>query len=82
MIDLLLLGQARGVGLLLSLQSNELYSRIPVVILISKELSPDEMTLLENALESAAMSGDTDPAPVPEIIKAALNRATESPVGA
>ena len=55
-IDLLLPGKGRGLGLIALTADRPPRHRSPVMVLIGKEVSPEEMAQLGDALQAAALS--------------------------
>ena len=70
-VDLLLPGNARGVGLIARIHNRD-GADIPAVVLAGKELSPGEMAQLEEAVESTALSGESTLQPIADIIRQAI----------
>ena len=75
-IDLLLPGLGRGLGVLATLRLEFPEHRLPVIVLLGREVSPEEMNELDQALEAAALSGDAAIRPIARIVRDALS---ESP---
>jgi CheY-like chemotaxis protein len=56
-LDLLLPGLGRGLGVLATLRLEFPSHHLPVIVLLGKEVSLEEMNELDQALEAAALSG-------------------------
>jgi CheY-like chemotaxis protein len=75
-IDLLLPGLGRGLGVLATLRLEFPEHTLPVIVLLGREVSAEEMNELDQALEAAALSGDAAIRPIARIVRDALS---ESP---
>jgi PAS domain S-box-containing protein len=78
-IDLLLPGRGRGLYLLGQMRARLADHRMPVMVLIGKEVSPEEMSQLEDALEAAALTGDAAVQPISRLIREAVSESAAAP---
>ncbi len=78
-IDLLLPGRGRGLDVLRHVRAHSTERRPPVMMLIGKEGTPEEMAQLDRALEATAMTGDVGLQPISQLIRDAVTEGSAAP---
>jgi PAS domain S-box-containing protein len=73
LVDLLLPGPGRGIGFMARLRADDAERRPAIVVLLGKEISPDEMSQLNDAVEWAVLSGHAPVQPLHQLLREALS---------
>jgi signal transduction histidine kinase/DNA-binding response OmpR family regulator len=78
-IDLLLPGRGRGLEVVSQLRAHSTEPRPPVMMLIGKEITAEEMAQLEAALSATAQSGMIGPRPIAQLIREGVSETPAAP---
>jgi DNA-binding response OmpR family regulator len=78
-VDLLLPGRGRGLEVISQLRAHSTEPRPPVMMLIGKEVTPEEMAQLEAALKATAQNGMIGPRPIAQLIREGVSKSPAAP---
>jgi DNA-binding response OmpR family regulator len=81
-IDLFLRGHGLGLGLITRIRALDPQHRVPIAVLVGRDISQADMEQLEDALEATALTGDAPLLPIAQILSEVMGEASEAQANA